>query len=625
MKKVFLIIVISLISLCGYSQMGQWTWMNGDSALNSAGHFGTQGVFTPLNSPPAFYEACEWTDKHGDFWLFGGFGDYGDLWEFKPAINQWAWIKGTGTLNQIGTYGTKMVPSLSNLPGARSYGVATWVDTAGYLWLFGGEGFDATGGYGELNDLWRYSIATNEWTWMSGTNMVNDVGHYGTKTVADTANRPSGRYETNASWTDNNNNLWLFGGRFAGAEYSDLWMYDMSLQEWVWMTGPNIPNQPAIRGTLGVPNSANTPNARSSYAKWKKTNGDFLLFAGTNFINEIYNDVWRFNPNTHEWTWLKGPSAANDTGLAGTKCIPAVELEPRALMENRACWTRACDNFVCFGGGNTSVYNDLWNYNAMTNSWSVINGSLLPNQPSNYGTKLVSSPSNMPSSRAGSLGWTDSLGNFWMFGGGLPSGQMLNDLWKYVPDSTCPNLGSIIIVSNFTAQPLSGCNPMIVSFTNSSINGTSYYWSFGDNTYSTISNPVHNYSSPGTYIVKLLANTSCSLHPDSSTLSITVYPDPIPVISGGILCDSMPTILDAGSYMSYLWNTGETNETITVTVPNLYSLTVTDINGCTGTTSITVTVNVFHPVAAFTSDYTLPIYSGDIVHFKDDKIGRAHV
>jgi hypothetical protein len=36
----------------------------------------------------------------------------------------------------------------------------SWTDTSGHLWLFGGEGFDANGTFGALNDLWEYQLPT---------------------------------------------------------------------------------------------------------------------------------------------------------------------------------------------------------------------------------------------------------------------------------------------------------------------------------------------------------------------------------------------------------------------------------------------------------------------------------
>src|ERR1035438_9674005 len=100
MKKIYLLFALFTVSCSLFTakaQQGQWTWMNGSNLPGAPGHFGTQGVFAAGNTPPGFYEAGEWTDKEGNFWLFGGLGlnpYYSDLWEFKAGINQWAWIKG---------------------------------------------------------------------------------------------------------------------------------------------------------------------------------------------------------------------------------------------------------------------------------------------------------------------------------------------------------------------------------------------------------------------------------------------------------------------------------------------------------------------------------------------------
>ena len=99
--------------------------MNGDTIANHAAVYGTQGVYAPGNTPPALYEACEWKDKQGNFWLFGGQDStytvsFSDLWEFNPAINQWRWMKGPGIKNQPGSYGTQMIPAPGNNPGART-------------------------------------------------------------------------------------------------------------------------------------------------------------------------------------------------------------------------------------------------------------------------------------------------------------------------------------------------------------------------------------------------------------------------------------------------------------------------------------------------------------------------
>jgi hypothetical protein len=47
--------------------------------------------------------------------------------------------------------------------------------------MFGGYKSIAT----VLNDLWKFDITTNEWTWMSGSSIPNQPGNYGVKGVAD--------------------------------------------------------------------------------------------------------------------------------------------------------------------------------------------------------------------------------------------------------------------------------------------------------------------------------------------------------------------------------------------------------------------------------------------------------
>src|SRR4030042_1652744 len=80
------------------------------------------------------------------------------------AVNVWTWVSGSNEVFQAGTYGTQGVTAPSNVPGARR-SAASWIDSGGKLWLFGGNGYYSDGNYGELNDLWKYDPTSNEWTW----------------------------------------------------------------------------------------------------------------------------------------------------------------------------------------------------------------------------------------------------------------------------------------------------------------------------------------------------------------------------------------------------------------------------------------------------------------------------
>lgn len=60
-------------------------------------------------------------------------------------------------------------------------------------------------------------------------------------------------------------------------------------------------------------------------------------------------------------------------------------------------------------------------------------------------------------------------------------------------------------VSSFVADQTSGCSPLSVTFTNSSLGATGYYWDFGNGNTSVIANPSNVYSAAGTYNVKLVS------------------------------------------------------------------------------------------------------------------------
>ena len=158
--------------------------MSGSNLIDQSGNYGTQGVPDPGNVPGARYGAVSWIDSLGNPWLFGGIGfdstgAYGylnDLWNFDGA--NWIWVGGSNLIDQSGNYGTQGVPAAGNVPGAR-YGAVSWIDSLGNPWLFGGIGFDSTGAYGYLNDLWKFDGAN--WIWVSGSNPVNQSGNYGTQ------------------------------------------------------------------------------------------------------------------------------------------------------------------------------------------------------------------------------------------------------------------------------------------------------------------------------------------------------------------------------------------------------------------------------------------------------------
>jgi PKD repeat protein len=76
------------------------------------------------------------------------------------------------------------------------------------------------------------------------------------------------------------------------------------------------------------------------------------------------------------------------------------------------------------------------------------------------------------------------------------------------------------LTAGFTASPTSGAAPLSVAFTDTSSGSpSSWQWSFGDGGSSTAQNPVHVYSSPGTYDVGLTVSNGSA----SNTLTRSGY------------------------------------------------------------------------------------------------------
>src|SRR5438045_3105947 len=71
-KRIYLLFFLFFILHSAFGQGGTWTWISGDSAVNSPGVYGTQGIPSVNNHPPGLYEAAEWKDKQGNFWIYGG-------------------------------------------------------------------------------------------------------------------------------------------------------------------------------------------------------------------------------------------------------------------------------------------------------------------------------------------------------------------------------------------------------------------------------------------------------------------------------------------------------------------------------------------------------------------------
>jgi hypothetical protein len=208
------------------------------------------------------------------------------------------------------------------------------------------------------------------------------IGYYGRLGVADPNNHPGGRAGA-AMWGDAKGNLWMMGGLGFDDQgiygfFNDLWMFDVSANEWTWMGGSDSSSgtgfEDPIYGIEGTPSAANLPSLRSgASALADKSSNSFWMFAGFGYSSGgtgNTNELWSLNPASNEWTWMGGGPGAN------------------ALVANSV--------------------------------------------------EGVASPTNLPPGRASAASWIDATGNLWFFGGNVSAKTDSNDLWKYIVPGNVP-------------------------------------------------------------------------------------------------------------------------------------------------------------------------------------------
>ncbi|MBI5217550.1 MAG: immunoglobulin domain-containing protein [Bacteroidia bacterium] len=114
------------------------------------------------------------------------------------------------------------------------------------------------------------------------------------------------------------------------------------------------------------------------------------------------------------------------------------------------------------------------------------------------------------------------------------------------------------------------------------ISGNTYTWSTGSH-YQTIT-----VTESGTYTVTV-SNNGCE---NNDQLSLTV--NPLPQVELGpdtVICQGCSVTLNAGNAGSaYLWSTGDSVQTITVSTAGIYTVTVTSPEGCSAGDQISVSV-----------------------------------
>ncbi|UAY51015.1 PKD domain-containing protein [Ferruginibacter albus] len=257
--------------------------------------------------------------------------------------------------------------------------------------------------------------------------------------------------------------------------------------------------------------------------------------------------------------------------------VPIIVTNPKAAFV-------ASDTLVC--SSSTVIFNNNSTGSSLTYAWSLGDGNIsIQKNPSIsyadgvYTVKLVVTDNN---------GCTDSL-------------QKNN----YITVQTAKAL--FILDDSVTS-----CPPLNVHFTNNSINDTAVIWSFGDGATSTTNNPVHTFSTPGKYIITLIAKGpgGCA---DSAKSTVEIFSPLVSVTYSPLIsCSGLTATFHAsssGPMDSYSWNFGDGDTAISISpdtthdyiTPGNYlpKLIANDPSGCKIAANNTDSIHIIKSFVAF--------------------------
>ena len=572
---------------------GIWTWMGGNKNINSTGKYGSRGTPSIHNLPGARQNAVSWTDNQGNFWLFGGLGMIAKK-EDTGGNSGNGGNGGNGGNNGNGNGNNGNGNNGNGNGGSNKDDDDDKDDKDKDNNGRGGDDAELESSEeGLLNDLWKYSPSTGEWTWVSGKNKANEKGEYGDRTRGSGSNIPGSR-AMSTGWKDAGGNLWLFGGRgySSRSEISDLndvWKYSPNNNQWTWMKGSRTNNADEQFGQKGVFAEGNTPNGRRGSSAWTDNDGNFWMFGGAS-RSGLFGDLWKYDTHGNRWAWISGSKNADHDPVFKGKGVPDRDANPGSRILASG-WVDAAGNLWLFGGegyggrAGTKPVNNLWKYNVATGEWTFVKGEISISPDAVYGSRGEPANENNPGGTANFARWKDENGNFWMFGG-LSSSGLLNQTWKF---SACGGEITGSIAPAAAAICGGGSQQLTAS------GGSSYQWFRNNEMLEGETKASIIAKEPGTYNVIIKHGGCIGAAINSAVITLATAPSGTISPASASVCGGSTQVLTATGGTSYTWLRdgitihGETESTITISQPGTYSVVISN-GSCTGPASNSVDV-----------------------------------
>ncbi|MCP9747818.1 kelch repeat-containing protein [Lacihabitans sp. CS3-21] len=269
-----------------------WILMGGSDKTNQKNNVSIKKENSAGSLPGARYGSAFWTDKDGNFWMFGGSvysndkakdSYLADLWQFD--FNKKTWILVAGPIEEDPKVSPSDKEDFGRIPSARAQASSWYNSNNNSLYIYGGYGLDPKAlGDGGLSDLWQFDIIAKRWILLKGKSGHFEKSNTGVTEVASDDVTPGFRHEA-INWTDDLGDFWLFGGQRTTQNNimylnNDIWKYSPSNNKWMYIQSNG--NPPIQKGGNGFSDS----------------NGNLWIFGGnyvdSELTNRVSNDLWKF-------------------------------------------------------------------------------------------------------------------------------------------------------------------------------------------------------------------------------------------------------------------------------------------------------------------------------------------
>lgn len=394
------------------------------------------------------------------------------------------------------------------------------------------------GGYGYVGgptpELWRYDPLSDSWTQMGtfiGPTRSSPVAFsIGNKGYIGTGGSYNDFYEYDAA-----TNTWTQKANFGGSGREGALGIAIDGKGYIGTGGAYLNDwweyDPAVNAWTQKANLAG-PTRYHGGAFSVGSKG----YVCTGFNGSFFNDLWEYDPAANSWT-----AKAN---------LPATTRDRPVGLAT------ATKGYIISGWSGSVALNDAWEYDPANNSW----------------TQLPSMPSG---GRYNSCGFT--IVNKLYVGTGYMGGAS-SDWWAFGPDCISQVSTQDVTCGGYCDGQATVALPAPGAI-------TVYQWSNGQ------TSPTAINLCAGTYTVAVTDTSGCIsitsftiTEPPPVTATASIIQPSCAGDSNGVLC-AIPNTSPA----TLLWSNGDTTACLSNVAAGIYTVTVTDSVGCTGTVPLTMT------------------------------------